>query len=359
MRALWQVRDNLHDHPGGDTVQVVRVAEAIRSIGVEVTIDPGGRLDPTGFDLLHLFHLDRPWENIPWAERAQNAGVPIAVSSIWWPQDEFDAKGRRGFQGQLARLLGHRGYASARGVQRSLAARLKGGPDRRIIVRAYAAAQRLLDLATVVLPNSPQEADAILKKFSPVPRCIVVPNAADAGTYSLPDGRSPRRGVLCVGRLEPRKNQLAVLEALRGLDEPVTFIGGRGRFSGAYARRLDGYAGPGVSIEEARPPAELAEAYRSSRVHVCASWYETPGLVSLEAALCGCAIVSTDRGSPHWYLGDDAFYCDPRRPASIRSAVESALDRGPSNQLADRIRARFNWQTAAEATADAYRSIGA
>ncbi len=102
------------------------------------------------------------------------------------------------------------------------------------------------------------------------------------------------------------------------------------------------------------PPDELAPLYRSAAVHACPSWYETPGLASLEAALCGCRVVSTERGSAPEYFGDEAEYCSPRDPASIRAAILRARSRPPSPALAEQISGRFNWQRAAEATAAGY-----
>ena len=50
-----------------------------------------------------------------------------------------------------------------------------------------------------------------------------------------------------------------------------------------------------VELDEFRQ--ELAEHYARAQVHALVSFRETPGLVSLEAAALGCAVVSTDRGS--------------------------------------------------------------
>jgi glycosyltransferase involved in cell wall biosynthesis len=77
----------------------------------------------------------------------------------------------------------------------------------------------------------------------------------------------------------------------------------------------------------------------------------------LEAALCGCAVVTTDRGSGRWYFRDDAHYCDPGDPASIRRAIEAALRSGGSEELARRVRAEFTWESAARATLEAYRAV--
>ena len=79
-----------------------------------------------------------------------------------------------------------------------------------------------------------------------------------------------------------------------------------------------------VQLQDSVEHAELAPLYRASKVHALPSWSETTGLVSLEAALCGCNIVTTDRGYTRDYFGDMAWYCDPYDNRSIRRAVEAA-----------------------------------
>jgi len=89
---------------------------------------------------------------------------------------------------------------------------------------------------------------------------------------------------------------------------------------------------------------KLVRLYRSAQVHVLASSYETTGPVSLEAALCGCTIVSTSRGYASEYLDADALYCDSQDPNSIRQAVEQALRTPLSERLRTRILENFTWR---------------
>jgi glycosyltransferase involved in cell wall biosynthesis len=169
--------------------------------------------------------------------------------------------------------------------------------------------------------------------------------------------------VLCVGRIEPRKNQLALIEALRGTDIPLTLVGDAGRFSRRYyerCRRAAEGGGGSIARSEVRflpgqPVEALPALYHGAEVHACVSWYETPGLVNLEAALCGCAIVATRGGSTPEYLGEDAHYADPGSPERIRGAVEGARRRGASRELAQRVRGAYTWDAAAARTIEGYR----
>ena len=54
--------------------------------------------------------------------------------------------------------------------------------------------------------------------------------------------------------------------------------------------------------------AELLELFRTSAIYICSSVYEPFGLAPLEAALCGCAVLSNDIPSLREVWGDSATY---------------------------------------------------
>jgi len=357
MRVLWLVRENLTRHPGGDTVQILQTAEALRRRGITVDL-AHDRDDLAGYDLVHLFHLDRLWENVGHAQRIRQAGLPAVLGTIYWPSDEFDRGGRAGFQGWLARTLGSRTYQDLRLFHRYLMYCRERRMWPRQLLASLSFRRRvleLLDAVAVLLPNSRAEQQQIEACFGIARPAVIVPNAVDATLFGPPTGALPtRRGVLCVGRIEPRKNQFALIAALRGSGIPLTLVGQAGRFSGSYARRCQRAADANVQFVDAQPPAELRRFYHAAAVHACVSWYETPGLASLEAALCGCALVVTPGGCTREYFGDDAGYAQPQDPASIRAALEQALQRGPSAQLAQRVAREYTWDAAAAQTAAAY-----
>ena len=96
--------------------------------------------------------------------------------------------------------------------------------------------------------------------------------------------------------------------------------------------------------------ADLRNAYAAARTHALISFYETPGLASLEAAIAGNTIVASDRGSPREYFGDQAFYCQPIDLDSIKAALSQAYRTEPDPALKARVLRDFNWRKTAEAT---------
>lgn len=218
------------------------------------------------------------------------------------------------------------------------------------------AVRYLLQNVAVILPNSEAERNIIENRFGIARPAVVVPNAVDAEAFDSTDKppTDERTGVLSVGRIEPRKNQLMLIRALRDTQVPLTLIGTAGRFNRRYARRCRAEAGGNTHFVEHQDTAELSVYYRKAHVHANVSWYETPGLASLEAGLCGCNLVVTSGGSTAEYFGKSVDYCRPQDTASIRAAIESGLSRQPSSELAGRIRDEYNWNTTAEATLRGY-----
>lgn len=362
MRVLWLVRPNLTSRPGGDTTQILRTQEALHQLGAEVVLCSDSEPDFRGYDLVHLFHLDRVWENLHWVKQIQREGLPSVLSPIYWPTHEYDRLGRRGLQGVLSRNLGSMPYAGLRSFQHAL---LSTWTEKRLsalhprVLQFKSSVQTTLSSVQRILPNSFSEQQQIEDYYGERTDCTVVPNAADLATFRPQHEQCARNAnkVISVGRIEPRKNQLALIRALSGTSIQLSIVGQPSRFGHRYTRECYRAAGPNVTFHHWQSPSSLARYYREARVHACTSWYETPGLASLEAASSGCQIVATDRGATREYFGDHVDYCSPDDLQSIRSAVEKALVRESSVELRDNIARVMTWTKAAEKTLEAYESV--
>jgi glycosyltransferase involved in cell wall biosynthesis len=208
----------------------------------------------------------------------------------------------------------------------------------------------------VLLPNAAGEARSVENDLHVGTVCRVVPNGVDPERFTPGSGAfDARDAVLYVGRVEPRKNQLGLLEALRDSGLRVVIAGFPHPHHSEYLNRCRAASAGWAEMVEGPSTEDLVDLYRSARVHVLPSWFETTGLVSLEAGLCGCNIVSTDRGYAREYLGDLAWYCDPGKPATILSAVQEAWGSPPQPELRERILTSYTWRHVAEATVAAYQ----
>lgn len=353
LRVLFVIRPDAGTRAGGDSVQANKTADELRALGHIIDVVPADTPDPRGYDLVHIFGVFDPPLARKQFDACKNANVPIALSPIWWDLTDFFARSRA-----VERTLGKR-----RNVERRLE-RIRETPAQLLASRSERAkaAQRkalqaeLMREAAILLPNSLIEAHSYVRDLGlQHPRVQVVPNAVEAALLDAPLPDTPRSGVLCVGRVESRKNQAMLLYALRDIDIEVTLAG---ECYDAYYRALCERWNPRVRFTGAVSHGEALAMMRGALVHALPAWLETPGIASLEAAASGCAVVSGNRASEYEYFQDSAWYCDPGDPQSVRTAVLHALDEARESKMKSRERIRgFTWRAAALETQQGYERI--
>ena len=367
MRVLLQSRKSLFSVPGGDTVQVLKTAEALRARGVQCEVSTELRPDLKTWDLVHLFNLIRPQEIYCQASNASAQGKPVALSTIYLSGLDYDRLSRRGIVGFASRVLTPDQFEYAKVLGRAVVNGERHEGTSLLFRYGYRRLQkRIVDFTSIFLPNSVSEFQRVVRDFplALTKPNVVVPNAVDLSLFGGPSpGIKPEiealRGcVLCVARIEERKNQLRLVRAMRGLNWPLVLIGQPSPNSQNYFAQVLHEAEKGkvhfvgqIDHEALRPYYDVA------RVHVLASWMETTGLSSLEAALVGCNLVITDMGDTKEYFGEDAFYCQPDSEESLRAAIVAAYSAPPPVRLQERIKAQFGWHRAADKTIEAYEMV--
>jgi glycosyltransferase involved in cell wall biosynthesis len=165
--------------------------------------------------------------------------------------------------------------------------------------------------------------------------------------------------ILCVGRIEPRKGQLDVVGVARELGLGLVLVGARSRLSPGYVQKVLRAARSlrEFTHVERASQEELVDWYMSASSHVLASWFETVGLVSLEAVACGCPAVSTERSYIQEYLGESCIYVRPGDGASLVKGVESALARGRQSDTNTARARRFTWESAVSELLPTYDAV--
>ncbi len=348
MRVLmWMPAGDLV--PGGHRVQLVETAAALRELGVDVTERDGDDPD-TDVDLVHGFGLDA--EQI---HRFRRRRVPVVLSPIYW---ELDYRHSGPVGGPSVRAALGRARRSARFAVASI----RGSSSLTRLAMEQASWEitqaKAYSSADALLPNAAGERDAIKADLKVATEIVVVPNGVDTSRFGPAEGvERDAKAVLYVGRVEPHKNQLGLIQALSGLDVRLSIVGPPHPHHRDYYHRCVAAAGNNVTLHGWVDDQQLPSLYQRSKVHVLPSWFETTGLSSLEGALCGCNIVSTSRGFAAEYFGDDAQYCDPARPETIREAVLEALQLPVPIGLADRIRRSYSWTNVAQSTLDVYARL--
>jgi glycosyltransferase involved in cell wall biosynthesis len=227
--------------------------------------------------------------------------------------------------------------------------------------------RELLHRADRVLPNSQAEANQLRILFGvDYGRLSVVPNGvcrsflqASSALYRERFGNEDF--VLFVGRIEPRKNVLRLIRAVRSLGLHLVVIGDTPPEKKTYGERCRIEGGNQTRWLAALKHDDplLASAYAAARVFALPSWFETPGLAALEAALAGAGVVVTPLGSTREYFGNRVFYAHPNYVHEIARAIERCWSVGPDPRLADFIASNYLWQHVARKTAEVYDQVAA
>jgi glycosyltransferase involved in cell wall biosynthesis len=124
---------------------------------------------------------------------------------------------------------------------------------------------------------------------------------------------------LFVGRLVPEKGCRELAEAARRANVPVAFAG-RGPMADAI-----GTANPAARLLGWLSPPEISAVMRQARALVFPSrWYETSGLVCLEALANGVPVIASDRTAAAGLIepGETGILLDPTDPADFDAALE-------------------------------------
>ena len=165
-------------------------------------------------------------------------------------------------------------------------------------------------------------------------RISVVGNAVEPLADAAPERQVRAPYVLCVGRADPYKNQVGLVEAFSSLlEQPEVGSACPGlrlvlagtadpRYPEADARAQA--LGVADRVDRVQPTqAQLAALYRDAAVVAVPSLYEGFGLPAVEAMLAGAPVVSSDAASLPEVVGDAALMVD----AADRGALASTMSR--------------------------------
>ncbi len=351
-RVLMQNRPSTFTQRGGDTVVLEKLRDGLTSRGWEVTVDVNAAQDPKQFDLVHLFNFATVDYTRELAQRAHTAGVPYVVTTLYEDLPEFHNQSHL----VASRLVEYVRRGQDRAWWQSASV------DQNAVQKAPRFQSDWTALnAAALFPNGAGEARALRRDYSGVKSIIEVPLGHEVGALSSAEAfereYKVKDFVLCVGRIESRKNQLMLLKALEDSDLTVVLAAGGFSYQPEYDHAVRSFKRKGKTlILDRLSPEMLSSAYAAARVHVLPSWYELPGLVSLEAAAHGKNIVVTRTGTTADYIGDKAFYCLPGSEDSIASAVMAAYYAPVKSGLVDMARSH-TWHKAVDSTISAYERV--
>lgn len=314
---------------GGLEIQAEKTKAALESKGHRVEIlNPGS---PRLGQIVHFFGtFDSYWEV---AKQCEERKVPYVCSPVFLPPTTGAGLKARAIRKGIQDRTIHRGQK-----------------------RLYQRAKRLFTL-------SKAEDDNLLTYFgSGLAKAVRVPNGVDE-RFSGGDPHPFREKygvtedfVLCTGRIEPRKNQLTLIKAVK--EHPLFLLGNNADPS--YFDTCRNAAGPSVKFLDPIPNDDplLASAYAAAKVFCLPSFSEVLSLSALEAGMAGCRIVLADTWGAEEHFQSYARYCNPKSEQDFGKAVTAAMqDDYNREDVKKHFSANYSWGRVADLLVEQYREV--
>jgi glycosyltransferase involved in cell wall biosynthesis len=341
MRVLLVPYPNTWLHEGGHRTQQSETARALQRLGVDtaiVEVEVAARSDA---EIVHFFGDPRPL-----LERGRPRGR-LVVSPVHWPS--WVELGPVYWRGGRVPM-------SAKRMRFRLGA-LRRPRARRLRHENFAARMAAIASADLVVTNSHAEAAQLAQDaMQPLPPVRV----ALSGVEPAFAHGDPLRGgrlvgcesfVLCVGRVEPIKNQLSLAFAMREIPRTLVLVGsvlpGNERYLAACRAALPSL----VHIPHIDRDL-LPHVYAAADAHVLPSWFETTGLATMEALAAGLPAVAGRTACVEEYFDGRATLVPPSEIGALREALELELERGIGRGR-DVIE-RYSWDRTAQQLLEAY-----
>jgi len=359
MKVLFQNRKDSFENWGGDTSQMVHTKTELEKLGVIINISLESAPDLNGYDLVHIFNIQTADYGIKQVLNAKKNKIPIVLSPIYWDKRhiENELEIYKYHRKKLIRILSTLGVSIVKFLLNTFFSK-----NRREI---NVSAKKMLTYSDLILPNSYAESECLALIYD-LPclrvKSIFVPNGIDKDLLSKPvvekKLKVPDDFILQVGRIEPVKGQLSVIKAMMSSPEIALVFVGRGLDS-LYGRECKDFGNirGNVFFIEHIANDEINNVYKRAKVHVLPSLRESPGLVTLEAAVNDVNCVVSIHAPTAEYFKEDVWYCDPKKISTIEHAIKEAYKTPVHKKFKDRILHEFTWEKAASITYDSYKLL--
>lgn len=361
MKVLMIGRSTLFSHPGGDTMQLTKTATYLnktQKVNVDIkTVEE--EINYSDFDFIHLFNICRPADLLGVIKAAKK---PYVVSTVFVDFSEAEKNHFKASRRLIYSVLGFNKMEYLKAIARIIKGHDKLTDISYIFKGQKKSIKKIIKGAKILLPNSQSEYDRLVKAYGIKQKHRVIPNAIDIKTFSKNKKEDNsfdkfNNAVVSVGQITPVKNQLNLIKALKDSKYRVFIIGSPSSNALGYYNKCKEEASSNIEFIPHLQQEDLVDVFKRAKVHALASWFETTGLVSLEAAYSGCNIVISNRGDQKEYFKEDVFYCEPTNISSITEAVHNAFNEKFNSKLKKRIETNYIWEKTAEETYKAYKSV--
>lgn len=381
IKIIFANRKDCFEKPGGDTVQMMKTKEYLEKnypVKINVVLSPEEILANTDAQIVHIFNLDTIVETNNFINAAKEANKKIVLSTIHWNYlDTYYVK--------YLEFIGLSPINVPNFIKKFLIKIFnlfiyylpflnkkfsnfinKGLYCTKKYIELRKKAIREVDL---LLPNSVEEMNICASEFNfdinyIEKKTVVVPNATDFDvnineqSLRIDDFNLPKRYVVIAGRIDSTKNQYNLVKALYKDKDIGIVIVGRIQNQQTYnkVKRLSEKRGNVYFINQLSQK-DLIPIYRNALCHCLPSFYDTTGLVNLEALLCGCPIVvSNSKHCPVKYYEFDKYgeVCNPYSLKSIRAAIMKNIAKNTRIKVSNEYINKISYKNVTNLTYNSY-----
>jgi glycosyltransferase involved in cell wall biosynthesis len=364
MNILFLLRTDALSKPGGDVVQCNNLINELRFQGVNANLSIELNSPLTDVDIVHLINIDRPfetWQNFIHAKKHGKRMIISPIHHSYQAINEYESGSRTGYLRVLNKIF--KSFSGREKIKNLYRALYK---PKLIYCAVAQLVGDLMDKQRQILRgvdhwilSSEGERQLIWRDFGvSSPGDTVIYNGIDMSSTDSSE-IDKIYDVLVVARIEARKNQIGIMEALHDCDLRIAFVGGINPFHKRYVQEYFATLAkmPNAKCLGKIPYEALPSLYRAAKVHVSASWFEVTPLVDLEAYFHGCNVVCSKNSFTPEYLGDRALYVDPADVSDIRAKVITALGREVDPDAMEYMDNNFTWAGAAQKLITVYEKV--
>ena len=218
---------------------------------------------------------------------------------------------------------------------------------------AYSLIQKELFNVDAIVAQTNKEASFISQRYKVSrDKIYVIPNGVNELIVESYNPRDNKDIILCVGRFDYNKNQLSLIEAVKGLNVELHFVGGAAIEAPNYYEECIRAAEKHKNIIFhgwlSNSSEEYLKLYRRARVVALVSHKEIFGNSLIEGAACGANLLSTDvLPTEEWGFNHHCVKVDVSSPTFIKEGLEKALSIPLDSSLHDMTEEHFSWENIA------------
>ncbi|OSS41419.1 glycosyl transferase group 1 [Desulfurella amilsii] len=372
LKVLFINRKDYLENLGGDTIQMLSIINNLNNqIISDIQTDPLviEKIIPN-YDIIHIFNIQRLSETAFFVKLAKRYNKKIVISPIYADFSTMEEKGRSRYYKLVKNLLPKNFFNLAKDANRVIRGLSYAIFLKENLYNFDKLFKNTLNACDCIVPNSIAEKDYLKSFMSDESKIKVIRNGVDENfLINAMDALEFRQKykinfdnfVLCVARIDERKNILNLLKATFDDDSiKIVLIGKVYPTHKEYYKKCLRYMKPDkvMHINTTLPQNEICGAYKCAHTHALVSWLETPGLASLEAGLFGANLVIGKCDSTKEYFENYAYFCESGNLSSIYSAIKQSLNDKRNHFKADEfIKKSYSWQKISQEYLEVYSNL--